>query len=256
MSSLILYVWYLPSTIEQRFGCRSNGICLLYTEICKVVLTATWMLCVLSHFSCVWLFVTPWTAAHQAPLSGEFSRQEDWSGVLCLSPGNLPDPGIEPTSLMSLSLTGRFFTTSATWETPRVTWNLVLNERKPGRVKLRSHLVPLWTWVIIRCSLIPCFWGFPGGITGKESTCQCQRHKRQEMWVQSLGWEDTLEEGMATLSSILAQRIPWIEEPGGLWPTGSQKVEHNWSDLAQHTSLFPSERCANASSSGSSSTFP
>ena len=42
-----------------------------------------------------------------------------------------------------------------------------------------------------------------------------------------LGWEDTLEEGMATLSSILAQRIPWIEEPGGLWSIGSQKVEHN-----------------------------
>ena len=36
------------------------------------------------------------------------------------------------------------------------------------------------------------------------------------MWVQSLGWEDPLEEGMATRSSILAWRIPWMEEPGGL----------------------------------------
>ena len=45
-----------------------------------------------------------------------FSRLEYWSGLLCPPPGNLPDPGIEPTSLMSPALAGRFFTTSATWE--------------------------------------------------------------------------------------------------------------------------------------------
>ena len=49
----------------------------------------------------------------------------------------------------------------------------------------------------------------------------------QETWVQSLGWEDPLEEGMATDSSILAWRIPWTEEPGGLQPKGSQRVRHN-----------------------------
>ena len=43
----------------------------------------------------------------------------------------------------------------------------------------------------------------------------------QETWVQSLGWEDPLEEGMATHSSILAWRIPWTEEPGGLRSMGS-----------------------------------
>ena len=43
----------------------------------------------------------------------------------------------------------------------------------------------------------------------------------QETWVRSLGWEDSLEEGMATHSSILAWRIPWIEEPGGLQSMGS-----------------------------------
>ena len=42
------------------------------------------------------LFVIPWTVAHQAPLSLEFSRQKYWSGLLFLSPGDLPDPGIEP----------------------------------------------------------------------------------------------------------------------------------------------------------------
>ena len=49
----------------------------------------------------------------------------------------------------------------------------------------------------------------------------------QETWVQSLGDEDTPEEGMATHSSILAWRIPWTEEPGGLWSMGSQRVGHN-----------------------------
>ena len=44
------------------------------------------------------IFVTPWTAAHQAPPSVEFSRQEYWSGLTFLSPGDLPNPGIEPRS--------------------------------------------------------------------------------------------------------------------------------------------------------------
>ena len=49
----------------------------------------------------------------------------------------------------------------------------------------------------------------------------------QETRVQSLGWEDPLEKGMATHSSILAWRIPWTEEPGGLQSMGSQRIGHN-----------------------------
>ena len=49
----------------------------------------------------------------------------------------------------------------------------------------------------------------------------------QETWVQSLGWEESLEEVMATHSSILAWRIPWTEEPRGLQSMGSQRVRHN-----------------------------
>ena len=49
----------------------------------------------------------------------------------------------------------------------------------------------------------------------------------QETWVQSLGWEDPLEEEMAIHSNILAWRIPWTEEPGRLQSTGSQKVRHD-----------------------------
>ena len=97
--------------------------------------------------------------------------------------------------------------------------------------------------------------GFPGGSAGKESACsagdpgsspgegtgyplQCswaslvaQMTKNLpamwEAWVGSLGWEDPLEEGMATHSSIQAWRIPWTEEPGGLQSVGLQRVGHN-----------------------------
>ena len=51
----------------------------------------------------------------------------------------------------------------------------------------------------------------------------------QKTWVRSLGWEDPLEKGTATHSSILAWEIPWTEEPGGLRSTGSQRVELNTS---------------------------
>ena len=54
--------------------------------------------------------------ACQAPLSMRFSRQEYWSGLPSPPPGDLPDPGIEPTSLTSPALAGGFFTTSTTWE--------------------------------------------------------------------------------------------------------------------------------------------
>ena len=66
----------------------------------------------------------------------------------------------------------------------------------------------------------------------------------QETWVQSLGWEDPLEEGMATHSSIPAWRSPWTEEPGGLQSMGSQRVrcgwatKHNWG-LRKKNCRFP-----------------
>ena len=69
------------------------------------------VLCMYSQlFSCVRLFVTVWTAAHQAPLSMEFSRQDYWSGLPLPSPGGLPDPEVKPLSPVSPALAGRFFT--------------------------------------------------------------------------------------------------------------------------------------------------
>ena len=67
----------------------------------------------------------------------------------------------------------------------------------------------------------PCMRGFPGSSVVKNLLAV------QEALVRSLGQEDPLEEGMATHSSILAWRIPWTEEPGGLQSMGSQRVGHD-----------------------------
>ena len=72
-----------------------------------------------SRFSCVWLFATLWTVACQASLSTGFSRLEYWSGLPC-SPGDIPDPGIEPVSLVYPTSAGGFFTTSATFSTSHI----------------------------------------------------------------------------------------------------------------------------------------
>ena len=58
----------------------------------------------------------------------------------------------------------------------------------------------------------------------------------QEMWVPSLGWEDSLVKGMATCSSIHAGRIPWTEDSGGQQYIESQRVRHSW--VTEHVRMF------------------
>ena len=82
----------------------------------------------------VCLFATPWTVAYEASLSMGFSRQEYWRGLLLPPPGDLPHPGIKPSSLVSPALAGRFFTTSATWE--------VLYEPQFSLRKMRLTILP------------------------------------------------------------------------------------------------------------------
>ena len=72
--------------------------------------------CMPSLFSHVRFFATLWTVTLQAPLSMGFSKQEYWSGLPCPPPGDLLDPGTEPTSRRLPAMAGRFFTISATWE--------------------------------------------------------------------------------------------------------------------------------------------
>ena len=93
-------------------------------------------LCMLSH---VWLFVTPWTTAHQAPLSMWFSRQGYWSGLPFPTPGNLPSPGIEPASPV---LAGGFFTTVLLWKPQKIVysvfkWNLL-------EMGVKSFTIKIW----------------------------------------------------------------------------------------------------------------
>ena len=75
--------------------------------------------------------------------------------------------------------------------------------------------------------------GFPGGSVVKNHPTI------QEMWVQSLDWEDPLEEEMATHSSVLSWEIPWTEEPGGLQSMGCQRVRHQLVTKQQGEALWP-----------------
>ena len=103
-------------------------------------------------------FVTPGTVAHQAPLSMGFSRQEHWGGLPCPPSGDLPNPGIEPTSHVSPELAGVFLTASTTWEV----FNILLK-------KLHS-CVPVFVTPWIVTHQAPLSLGFPkqeywGGLT-------------------------------------------------------------------------------------------
>ena len=120
------YINYLCCALKTNIICqlyitkivcwRYQLNCTVTTKTCECPLRIPSLktVCVLCHFGPVWLFVTPWTITLQAPLSMGFSRQKYWSGLPFLPPGDLPDWGIEPVSLMSPALTGRFFTTSTT----------------------------------------------------------------------------------------------------------------------------------------------
>ena len=119
------------------------------------------------------------------------SMQEYWSGLPFASPGELPDPGIEPKSPTLLA---------DALPTELCGKSIIFSDKVLGNL------------------------GFPGGASGKEPALQCRRQRDS---VRSLGWEDPLEEGMATHSSILAWRVPWTEEPGGLQSVGSRRVKHD-----------------------------
>ena len=90
-------------------------------------------LVVFSCFGCVRLFVTLWTVACQAPLSLEFSRQENWSGLPFLPPGDLPDSGIEPKSPASV---GRFFTAESLG---KLATSFLKKKKRLGECRMRGE---------------------------------------------------------------------------------------------------------------------
>ena len=106
---------------------------------------------------CVWLFGTLWTVARQPPLSMRFSRQEQWSGLPCPPPGDLTDPGIEPSSLMSPTLAGGFFSSfPRRWPQtappvfpilPKTFLLMLLRESSAGQLPLpTSCSLSMWIW--------------------------------------------------------------------------------------------------------------
>ena len=145
----------------------------------------------------------------KAITDGTRSRHQTWRGTLCRLASGL-----------ARVLVGRFFS--------RGSIVLLAGHSSGGTSVLPGKLVPchwsthsptLWDGCL-ECFYLPQ--GFPGGSDGKESTCQCQ-----ETWVWSLGWEDPLEEGMATSSSILVWRIPMDR---GAWRATVYGVtkSHTW----------------------------
>ena len=123
----------------------SQQICLFWTfHIYSIIQYMTYCLKFLSFSICVFshveLFADLWTVAQQAPRSMEFSRKEYWSGLPYPSPGDLPNPGMEPVSLTYPSLAGKFFTLAPL-----------------GKPQHIYHLVHFYGHVKFHCMDIPQF---------------------------------------------------------------------------------------------------
>ena len=108
---------YIGNNMKKTWGLKgkSGWINLVLPTLCSAKVA-----CV--HAKSLQLCLTlckPMDLARQAPLSMGFSRHEYWRGLPCLPPGDIPNPGIKPRSLMSPAFAGRFFTTSATWKSPQ-----------------------------------------------------------------------------------------------------------------------------------------
>ena len=102
----------------------------------------------------------------------------------------------------------------------------ILSQRYPA--KLTYRYCNLWVFLILSCYVLVVIY-YRTIERGASLVAQTVKNlpAMWGTWVQSLGWEDALEESMATHSSILAWRIPWTEEPGGLQSMWSQRVGHD-----------------------------
>ena len=110
------FLSFLPPSAEDTPPWSLSSVLLQLLEICCLAAASGLVLhSNLLRTSCPSL-CDPLDCTCQAPLSMGFSRQEYWSGLSCPPAGDLPDPGVEPTSLISPALAGGYFTASATWE--------------------------------------------------------------------------------------------------------------------------------------------
>ena len=176
-----------------------------------------------------------------------FSRQEYWSGVQCPPPGDLPNPGIKPASLMFPALAGEFFITRATWEA--LNCIISFQQEKPvlsapdscpsSEKSLEPLLLPLTyaTASAQGATRVREGNGTPLQYSCLESpmdggACGAAVHGVAKSWTRLSDFPFTfhfhaLEKEMATHSSVLAWRIPGTGEPGGLPSIGSHRVGHD-----------------------------
>ena len=159
---------------------------------------------VLSHFSPVWLCETLWTIAHQAPLSMGFSRQEYWSGLPCPPPGDLPNPGIEPTSLMSPALAGSS-----------------LPQEPPGK-PFHPPSCSFFFWTILLNPSHPLNWASQVHDV-KDSSCHCRRCRSERF----------PEEGNGYPCQYSSLKSPMDR---GAWQVIVHGVAKSWLWLSMHTS--------------------
>ena len=117
---LFLHYWLSLKQVHKLQNKDFSSALSIFLSRFSLELKTSLLLLLLSRFSRVQLFVKLWNVARHAPLTMGFSRQEYWNGLSCPPPGDLPDPGIEPVSLMSPALEGRFFATSTNWEAPKL----------------------------------------------------------------------------------------------------------------------------------------
>ena len=114
-----------------------------------------------------------WTIDHQDPLSMGFSRQENWSWLPCPPPGDLPDAGIEPVSLMSPALSGRFFSTNATGDGERGVKIHPLERilKRSHRGKRHFHEIHTYTKIHSVKENVGGSWVLPQNVTSASFTC-------------------------------------------------------------------------------------
>ena len=227
-------------------------------------------------YICIWLVacsvaqscptpVIAWT--RQAPLSMGFPKQEYWSGLPFPPPGDLPDPGIELTSLVSPALVGRFFTTEqpmccAVLSHFSRVWLLVTLWRVACEAPLSMGFsryeywsrLPTYTYVlcIYKWHKTDQKWGQYWFELSPKTLMKSSQEELQDGYVSILllfrslsatcflihfgvPYWFILEKAMAPHSSNPAWKIPWTEEPGRLQSMGSRRVRQDW---ATSLSLF------------------
>ena len=184
----------------------------------------------LAFFRCLKNIMSPHLPSLQAFAHASFSS---WNALLSLFP--FPTFIAQVNSSSSIIFPALFMCHIFYWGKSHCpqqlsVWDLISVLDTPASTArdASTSTAELWSQSYICICIYLIIWGFCSGSVIKNLF---QEQGPQESWVQSLTWEDPLEEGTATHSRILAWRIPWTEEPGRL---GSQRVRHNWSDLA-HT---------------------